>query len=307
MVEISTDVDLAVERLRAGGLVAVPTETVYGLAADARNADAVRRVFAVKQRPVGHPLIVHLARADQLSAWATSLSEHARRYAALAWPGPLSLIVSRAPQVLDVVTGGRDTVALRVPSHPMFHRLLDDFGDGLAAPSANRFGSVSPTTAEHVLADLGDYLDDERDLIVDGGPSSIGLESTIVDTTTQPPQLLRAGPISADQLGALAAATGPSRASGMLTSHYAPRCEVRLVDHRDDADALLAGTIGARILDRSNDVAEYATHLYADLRAADADGVRTLIAVLPPPEGLGLAIRDRLSKAAAPRPGHGQS
>lgn len=299
---ITRDIGRAVHSLRNGGLVAVPTETVYGLAADATNTEAVQRIFDVKGRPTGHPLIVHLAHPGDIDAWSTSPSSTARRLADLAWPGPLTLIVERSPIVPDNVTGGRSTVGLRVPSHPMLHELLDRFGGGLAAPSANRFGAVSPTSAEHVFADIGDILDSARDLILDGGPSAIGLESTIVDTTVDPPQLLRSGPISTDEIGALAAPTGPSRASGMLASHYAPRCEVRLVDHIDDAMALRAGTPGARVLDRSDDLIRFAHTLYAELRAADADAVSTLIIVLPPPAGLGLAIRDRLDKAAAPRP-----
>lgn len=299
---ITTDVGRAVVALRKGGLVAVPTETVYGLAADATNAAAVRRIFEVKGRPTGHPLIVHLADPADLDAWSTNPSATARRLAELAWPGPLTLIVPRAQSVIDAITGGRDTVGLRVPAHPMLHELLQRFGSGLAAPSANRFGAVSPTSAEHVLADLGDVLDPERDLILDGGPSAIGLESTIVDSTVEPPQLLRAGPISDEQIGSLAAPSGPSRASGMLGSHYAPSCEVRLVDDADDAMALRAGTPGARVLDLSDDLVRFAQTLYAELRSADADGVSTLIVVLPPPVGLGLALRDRLGKAAAPRP-----
>ncbi len=300
---ISRDVDRAVELLHSGGLVAVPTETVYGLAADASNPAAVQRIFAVKGRPASHPLIVHLADAEDLDTWSSDPSPAARRLAALAWPGPLTLIVPRSTLVSDAVTGGRTTVGLRVPSHPMLRKVLAQSGLGLAAPSANRFGSVSPTTAEHVLADLGEHLDPRRDLILDGGPCSIGVESTIVDTTTDPPQLLRAGPLTADEIGALAAPSGPSRASGMLASHYAPMCEVRLVDHADDALALRAGTPGTRILDLTGDLVSSARQLYAELRAADHDGVKMLIAVLPPPTGLGIAIRDRLGKAAAPR-GH---
>ncbi len=299
---ITTDLGRAVDALRAGGLVAVPTETVYGLAADATNAVAVDRIFEVKGRPTGHPLIVHFAAAADLDVWSTDPSDTARRLAALCWPGPLTLIVRRSPLVPDAVTGGRDTVGVRVPAHPMLHDLLHRFGGGVAAPSANRFGAVSPTSAEHVLADLGDVLDPARDVILDGGHSAIGLESTIVDTTVEPPQLLRAGPVTEEQIGALAAPTGPSRASGMLASHYAPRCEVRLVDSSDDATALRSGTPGARVLDLSDDLVRFARTLYAELRGADADGVSTLIVVLPPPTGLGLAIRDRLGKAAAPRP-----
>lgn len=299
---ISTDIDRAVELLRAGGLVAVPTETVYGLAADASNPSAVERIFQVKGRPLGHPLIVHVAEVDDLDVWADSPAPLARQLAALAWPGPLTLIVPRSIKVADAVTGGRPTVGVRVPSHPIMRSLLRRSGLGLAAPSANRFGAVSPTTARHVADDIGDLLDPDRDLILDGGPADIGLESTIVDTTTDPPQLLRAGPVTGAQIDGLATASGPSRASGMLASHYAPTCEVHLVDDLDEARTVSAHTPGARILDLNDDLVEYARRLYSELRSADSDGISTLVAVLPPPDGLGLAIRDRLAKAAAPRP-----
>jgi len=185
--------------------------------------------------------------------------------------------------------------------------LIERSGVGLAAPSANRFGAVSPTTAEHVLRDLGDRLDPRRDVILDGGPCPIGVESTIVDCASSPPQILRAGGVPVEDIrrlltGAVTDASGPSRASGMLASHYAPRCAVRLVDSADDATAMRAGTVGAEILDLSGDLVTYARELYARLRDADDRGVSTLIAVLPPTEGLGHAIRDRLTKAAAPRP-----
>jgi L-threonylcarbamoyladenylate synthase len=198
-------------------------------------------------------------------------------------------------------------VGLRVPAHHMALELLERVGVGLAAPSANRFGAVSPTTAEHVLRDLGDRLDPRRDVILDGGPCPIGVESTIVDCASVPPQILRAGGVPVEDVHRLLAdevtgASGPSRASGMLVSHYAPRCAVRLVDTADDAIALRAGTVGAEILDFNDDLVEYARELYARLRDADDRGVATLIAVLPPAEGLGHAIRDRLTKAAAPRP-----
>jgi len=180
-------------------------------------------------------------------------------------------------------------------------------GVPVAAPSANRFGAVSPTTADHVVGDLGDLLDPARDVVLDGGPSPVGVESTIVDCTVDPVQILRSGAVTAEQIRTIldtdvAAASGPARASGMLSSHYAPSCQVRLVDNVDDAAALAAGTPGARILDLTDDVARYARELYSSLRQADTDGIRTLIAVLPAASGLGHAIRDRLEKAAAPRP-----
>jgi len=301
----TTDVGRAAEALVRGGLVAIPTETVYGLAADAMNAEAVRRIFEVKGRPSGHPLIVHLSDAGQLDTWSEKPGTAARELATTAWPGPLTVIVPRSGVVPDEVTGGRDSVGLRVPAHPLSLELLRRTGTALAAPSANRFGEVSPTTADHVLRDIGDRLDPDRDLILDGGPSPIGVESTIVDCTTEPPQILRAGAVPAEQVrrivGEVSAAAGPARASGMLASHYAPRCQVRIVDSADDAWALRAGTPRSEVLDHTDDLVAYARHLYADLRSADERGIGTVIAVLPPAQGLGHAIRDRLTKAAAPR------
>jgi L-threonylcarbamoyladenylate synthase len=295
----------AVDALRAGGLVAIPTETVYGLGADASNETAVRRVFAAKGRPADHPLIVHLGAADLLPAWAASVPAAAARLAATCWPGPLTVLVPRAAHVLDVVTGGRDTVGLRVPAHPMTLDLLARFGGGVAAPSANRFGRVSPTTAGHVRDDLGDLVD----LVLDGGPCPIGVESTIVDCTTDPPQVLRPGGIPDEQIAALLdgalvdEAAGPSRAPGMLAAHYAPRCRVVLADSAQEADGRAAAlsSTGERVdvLDGTADLAGYARTLYAELRHADDRGLDALVAVLPPPAGLGHAIRDRLQKAAA--------
>ena len=294
-----SDVDRALSVLRAGGLVAVPTETVYGLAADASNADAVRRVFAVKDRPADHPLIVHVGAAAQLGDWAASIPPAAEVLADACWPGPLTLLVPRSSTVLDLVTGGRTSVGVRVPAHPLTLELLARFGGGLAAPSANRFGRVSPTTADHVRADLGDDVD----FVLDGGPCPVGVESTIVDCTVDPPQVLRPGGISDEEIESLLEMTlgapdGPSRAPGMLESHYAPRCKVVLADSRSEAMALADRLPGAEILD-DDDLAHYAHTLFARLRDADDRGVDTVIAVLPPARGLGHAIRDRLTKAAA--------
>lgn len=304
---IRDDVDRAARAIRSGGLVAMPTETVYGLAADATDPDAIGRIFAIKGRPADHPLIVHLATVDDFDDWAPGASDAARRLAATGWPGPLTLIVERSELFPPEVAGGRPSIGIRVPAHPMAQELIRRAGVPLAAPSANRFGAVSPTTAQHVIDDLGSLLDSERDVVLDGGPCPVGVESTIVDCTVDPVQILRSGAVTAAQLrlmvdAEVTGASGPARASGMMASHYAPACEVRLVDHHDDALALAAGTPGARILDGTDDVARYARDLYASLRQADDDSVRTLIAVLPPPEGLGHAIRDRLEKAAAPRP-----
>ena len=294
-----SDIDRALAVLRAGGLVAIPTETVYGLAADASNPVAVRRIFAVKHRPVDHPLIVHIAAAEQLRDWAGAIPPSAAVLADACWPGPLTVLVPRAARVLDAVTGGLPTVGVRVPAHPLTLQLLERFGGGLAAPSANRFGRVSPTTADHVRDDLGDDVD----FVLDGGPCPIGVESTIVDCTVDPPQVLRPGGIPSEQISALldqvlGHSDGPSRAPGMLESHYAPRCRVLLATTPAEAQALTAGRPGSEILG-DTDLVRYAQSLYSRLRDADDRHVDTLIAVLPPASGLGHAIRDRLTKAAA--------
>lgn len=297
-------IDEALAILRRGGLVAMPTETVYGLAGDASNEAAVRRIFAVKGRPAHHPLIVHVADAAQLPRWAARVPRAAAVLAEACWPGPLTLIVPRADHVLDVVTGGRSSVGVRVPAHPVATELLQRFGGGLAAPSANRFGMVSPTTAQHVRADLGDDVD----LVLDGGPSPIGVESTIVDCTVDPPQVLRPGAITTAQIEALlgdsvAATAGPSRAPGMLASHYAPTAVVVLCETADDADRLSATMTNAVVIGAHTDTVEYARHLYDWLRQADEAQRDTVVAVLPPAAGLGHAIRDRLIKAAGGRAG----
>ena len=300
-------VERALEVIRNGGLVAIPTETVYGLAADASNEAAVRRIFAAKGRPADHPLIVHIAGAEQLPQWAAFVPPTAAVLAATCWPGPLTVLVPKADHVLSVVTGGRSSVGVRVPAHPLTTELLRRFEGGLAAPSANRFGRVSPTTAEHVRRDLDGLVD----FVLDGGPCPVGVESTIVDCTTDPPQVLRHGGIPTEQIeqlliGGLAPAAGPSRAAGMLVSHYAPACRVLLADTRVQADETAATEAGrglrVDVLDGTNDLARYAQQLYAWLRDADDRGLDTVVAVLPPAQGLGHAIRDRLHKAAAAHP-----
>lgn len=308
---VTRDVDAAVERLRAGGVVAVPTETVYGLAADAENPSAVARIFEIKGRPAGHPLIVHLADSDQLAEWARAVPPAARVLTAACWPGPLTVLLERGQRVLDIVTGGRPAVGIRVPSHPMTLELLDRFGGGLAAPSANRFGRVSPTTAAHVVDDLGERLDPARDAILDGGPTPVGVESTIVDCSVDPPQILRPGGIPTEDIarlldGDVVAAAGAPRASGMLDAHYAPRCEVRLAESTADAEQIVEALreegrrVGRRVglLDGGDDLVEFARTLYSELRRADERALDTLVVVLPPARGLGHAIRDRLTKAA---------
>ncbi|MFM2182257.1 MAG: hypothetical protein RJB61_551 [Actinomycetota bacterium] len=303
---ITGDVEVALAALRAGGLVAIPTETVYGIAADADNAAAVGRIFTAKGRPADHPLIVHVADATALSQWAAEVPPAAAVLADACWPGPLTLLVPRARRVIDAVTGGRPSVGVRVPAHPLTAELLRRFGGGLAAPSANRFGHVSPTTAAHVIDDLGDSID----VVLDGGPCPVGVESTIVDCTVDPPQVLRPGGIPTEQIdrllaesgiGLASAPTGPSRAPGMLASHYAPRARLELAASAADMQRLRALHPAAPVIDHGDDLVAYARSLYAELRAADDAGAATVIAALPPAAGLGHALRDRLAKAAAGR------
>jgi L-threonylcarbamoyladenylate synthase len=314
----------AVETLRRGGVIALPTETVYGLAANAEDELAVRRVFAIKGRPATHPLIVHVASAGELASWARHVPEEAHRLAAAFWPGPLTLVLPRGPRATDAVTGGQDTVAVRVPNHPLALAVLEALGGGVAAPSANRFGKVSPTTAEHVRADLGDDVD----LILDGGPCTVGLESTIVDLSGGAPAVLRPGGLSVEAIERALGCEVPVRTSstvrvsGSLSSHYAPRAGVVLAEPGGAAsrvEALRAqgrsvGVLGPASLtlppgvpryDVPEDPAGAARVLYTRLREADEHGHDVLVACLPRAEGLGLAVRDRLARAAAPRPSEG--
>lgn len=309
----------AVEVLRAGGLVAVPTETVYGLAADATNVDALHRLYAVKGRPADHPVIVHIP-PGRLDEWAVDVPEVARRLAEAFWPGPLTLVLRRAPRVPDAVTGGRDTVGLRVPAHPVTLALLEAFGGGIAAPSANRFGRVSPTTAAAVREELGDAVE----LVLDGGPCTIGVESTIVDCSGDEPRVLREGGVTAAELEAVVGRPvpvgGTTAAPGTLPQHYAPRARVELVASSDlaaRAEAVLAARERAGVLALRSDLPdalpavvtlatpgdarEYARDLYRALREADAAGLDVVLAVAPAPEGIGAAVTDRLRRAAASR------
>jgi L-threonylcarbamoyladenylate synthase len=326
---LAAALDRAVAALRAGGLVAVPTETVYGLAADAENEAAVGRIFAVKGRPRRHPLIVHVADASALEAWGTSITPEARRLAARFWPGPLTLVVRRAPRVPLAVTGGLETVALRVPAHPLTLELLRRFGGGIAAPSANRFGAVSPTTADHVREDLGG----EVDVVLDGGPCAVGVESTIVDVSGEEPVVLRPGGLGREEIeAALGRSLAPGGAAipapGNLPSHYAPRARVLLVDGEalveaaaarvaagERTGALLLGPLppqrsGAAFFGGDVEVLalpegeeEEARALYAALRELDRRGCDVIVTQLPANRdgGLGWAIADRLRKAAGPR------
>jgi L-threonylcarbamoyladenylate synthase len=317
------DLERAASLLRAGKLVAFPTETVYGLGADASNAEAVAEIFRAKGRPADHPVIVHLPTADALAQWAQQIPDSARRLAEMFWPGPLTLVLRRAQGVPDAITGGQDTVGLRVPGNPTALALLRAFGGALAAPSANRFGHVSPTTAEHVVQEFGD----EIAAVIDGGRCSVGVESTIVDLTGDRPKLLRPGMIRVDALEAelgepLVRARdqdGP-RASGRLASHYAPGAQVEMVaaealDARLDA-CLRAGERIAVLARREPPAAtdgmcwiamprqpvQFARALYAELRRADGERPdRIMVESLPESPGWE-AISDRLRRASAAKP-----
>lgn len=289
----------AADVLIAGGLVGLPTETVYGLAACANNDDAVKKIFLAKGRPVGHPLILHIADLTEIHRYAIEVPPEATTLAEQCWPGPLTLLLRKSSEVSHVVTGGRETVAIRVPANIYARNIIRLCGFALAAPSANIFGHVSPSTAQHVLDDLGESVN----LIVDDGNCSIGVESTIVDFTVDEPQLLRPGGLPVEDLEfilgrKLALPAGESRASGMLSSHYAPKCNVVIADNFDQASLLHKEKLNSRILQNWDNPPLYAASLYSQLRQADVDKVDTVIAVLPPETGLGYAIRDRLSKAS---------
>lgn len=305
---MSREVRRAAEILKRGGLVAFPTETVYGLGADASSAKAVAHLYAVKGRPADHPVIVHFASAGQAFAWAREVPEAARQLAARFWPGPLTLILKRSPLARDFVTGGQDTVGLRVPSHPVAHEMLSIFGSGVAAPSANRFGLVSPTTAAHVREDLGD----EVDLVLEGGPSDVGIESTIVDLSGAGAVLLRPGGISEEQLGiTLRTPTADSpRHSGGLERHYAPRTPARLVPAHalDKVISSTANRIAVLAFSRPDervdywlrmprDPAAYAQRLYAALRELDSAGCEAILVEAPPQAAEWAAVLDRLRRA----------
>ncbi len=305
----ATDIDAAVTALQRGECIGLPTETVYGLAADADNADAVRKIFALKGRPADHPLIVHLPSVDALPRYAREIPAAARRLAEQFWPGPLTLILKRQPGVVDAVTGGQDTVGLRVPAHPLAQRVLARFGRGLAAPSANRFGRISPTSAAHVRSEFGDAVP----IVLDGGDCEVGIESTIVDLSGEAPRILRPGRISRAQveavIGPLADAVDGQapRASGTLEKHYAPRTPLRLVPREalgegsPKAVVLACGALlpAFRGIALPAEADGYAHGLYAALRELDAMCAPEIQAELPPFGAQWTAVHDRLRRAAA--------
>ncbi len=308
------DLARAAEMLERGELVALPTETVYGLAANAADPEAVRRIFTAKGRPADHPLIVHLPDIESLAVWARETPESARKLAEAFWPGPLTLILEKNDTVSDVVTGGQDTVGLRVPGHPVALKLLQRLGKGIAAPSANRFGHISPTTADHVIREF--EYEGTVAAVIDGGPCEVGVESTIVDCTGPIPRVLRPGMIGIERLTMvlgmkpeMAGEQDGPRASGRLASHYAPDTRLELVDPealaRPDPDAAVlalastpdpGGFKAWKML--PGDPVNYARGLYAALRELDACGAERILVQRPPGTALWAAVRDRLERAA---------
>jgi len=301
--------------LMNGGLVAFPTETVYGLGADACNASAVARIYSVKGRPTDHPLIVHVASMDALGDWADDVPAYAIALARDYWPGPMTLVVHRSSLAGDFITGGQDTVGVRVPNHPVALGLLEAFaragGKGVAAPSANRFGNVSPTTAQAVSDELSDYLAD-GDLILDGGSCAVGVESTIVDCTGHVPKILRPGAITQEMiehstgLDVVDADGVAIRVSGSLESHYSPIAKLVLdqfpiVGQGFIAMADVASGAGVIRLASPTTHDEFARVLYSALRAADEQGLATVVVQQPQGDGIAIAIRDRLARAAKGR------
>jgi L-threonylcarbamoyladenylate synthase len=316
--EPDTGVERGAEILRGGGLVAFPTETVYGLGVDATNAGALARLFRVKGRPTDHPVIVHLGDAGALDDWAADVTPECRKLTDACWPGPLTVVVARRDGVLDAVTGGRDTVGVRVPGQPLALALLRAFGGGVAAPSANRFGRVSPTTAEDVRRDL----DGDVDFVLDGGPCMVGVESTIVDCSDSGPAILRLGGVPRESIEEVLGrsvdlrVSGETAAPGTRPSHYAPCARVVLVTPAT-LESEVAGELarGHRVgllamsptpvvpcdvvvLPPPGDVEEYGRVLYRRLRDADRLGLDVLLAVPPAHDGIGAAVADRLVRAS---------
>jgi len=312
----ASDIAAAVAALHRGELIGLPTETVYGLAGDARNPSAIRGIFATKGRPADHPLIVHVADATQIAQWAREIPDSAMQLARAFWPGPMTLILKKAASVNALVTGGQDSIGLRIPRHPLALAVLREFGGGLAAPSANRFGHVSPTTAQHVRDEFGDTVP----IVLDGGACAIGIESTIIDLGHGTPRILRPGQIGKAAIVAVIGevAEGPRedspRVSGALASHYAPRTpterlsRTRLVARwkqcHEDGETALALSIGALPpgvdgIALPDDPEGYARHLYAALRSLDAEGADRILVERIPQADAWRAIDDRLQRAAS--------
>jgi L-threonylcarbamoyladenylate synthase len=312
--ECSTNsIKQAAQSIAAGHLVAFPTETVYGLGADATNESAVAKIYQAKGRPSDHPLIVHIASMGAIGDWTSEVSSYAINLARDFWPGPMTLIFRRSELAEDFITGNQETVALRVPNQPVALALLKEFeklgGRGIAAPSANRFGALSPTTAQAVKDELANYLDPKNDLILDGGPCQVGVESTIIDCTTNAPQILRLGAITREMIqestGLLVLEDEPTRirVSGSLESHYSPNATVLLDVLAQSGEGFIAmdsiqTPAGAIRLASPSSIESFARELYAALRFADAQSLAKVCVIQPEGRGLAAAIRDRLKRAA---------
>ena len=304
----------AAQTLQAGFLVAFPTETVYGLGADATNASAVARIYEAKGRPADHPLIVHIGDMQDIADWSDDIPDYAIALARNFWPGPMTLILKRSALAQDFITGGQDTVGLRVPNHVIALALLNEFkkigGKGVAAPSANRFGHVSPTTAQAVSDELSQYLAPE-DLLLDGGPSLVGVESTIIDCTTESPKILRPGAITEEMIEAVTAIAisydaTEIRVSGSLENHYSPIAQVLLdiAPEKGDGFIALASTAtpdGVIRLASPQSNVEFARILYTSLRSADQQSLSRVVVHQPSGDDISVAIRDRLLRASRGR------
>ena len=303
----------AAQSIANGHLVAFPTETVYGLGADATNQSAVAKIYNAKGRPADHPLIVHIASIDAMGDWAEDISEYAINLARDFWPGPMTLIFKRSQLAKDFVTGNQNTVGLRVPNQPIALALLKEFenlgGKGIAAPSANRFGAVSPTTAQAVKDELENHLDQANDVILDGGSCQVGVESTIIDCTSDTPQILRLGAITKEMIAestgllVIEEPTTDIRVSGSLESHYSPNAKVVLDTSPESGDGFIAidsipTPAGAIRLAAPSSIEGYAREIYSALRFADAQGLTKVCVIQPEGDGLAAAIRDRLKRAA---------
>ena len=304
----------AAQSLKSGALVAFPTETVYGLGADATNAAAVARIYQVKGRPADHPLIVHLADMQDVAEWADDIPDYAISLARAFWPGPMTLILKRSSLAQDFITGGQDTVGLRVPNHTVALALLNEFkkigGKGVAAPSANRFGHVSPTTAQAVSDELSQYLSPE-DLLLDGGPSLVGVESTIIDCTNEHPKILRPGAITEEMIEDathldLSYDATEIRVSGSLENHYSPNAQVLLDTAPESGDGFIALVTtptpnGVIRLASPKSNEDFARILYTALREADHQSLKRVIVQQPSGDDISVAIRDRLLRASRGR------
>jgi L-threonylcarbamoyladenylate synthase len=305
---------MAAKSLKDGNLVAFPTETVYGLGADAVNEKAVSRIYSVKGRPIDHPLIVHISSAEQLGKWAIDIPDYATKLANKFWPGPMTLILKKSELAQEFITGGQESIGLRIPDQHVALKLLEEFevlgGLGVAAPSANRFGSISPTTASAVEIELSSFLG-SKDLILDGGQCTIGIESSIIDCTKATPVVLRPGAVSIEMLERVTgyvslrnSIESNIKASGLLESHYAPKAKVSLGVRTEPGDGFIAlaeipTPIGTVRLASPKSNQEYAQVLYSALRLGDQFGLKNIVVVEPMGEGLAVAIRDRLNKAAS--------